>query len=523
MARSYHFAGISLDPDARELTRDGAPVRVEPKVFDLLLYLLEQRERAVDKDELQERIWPGVVVTEASLTRCVMKARQALGDEQRPHAILRTVHGFGYRFVAALDETSAPGMASDEPLQLPLKPSIAVLPFRNLSEGPGEELICAGICNDIVTELSRFRSLFVISSHSSFNLPTEGLSAREVGSRLGVAYLLDGSIQRVGPRLRLNARLVDAQEDRQIWAQRYDREVEDVFLLQEELAQTIAATIGGRVEATRARSRASAEHLAAYDLVLRAQALYYQVTPESVRAAIGLLDMALGLDPDNARALALLAACHSIESWSYWSTDPGQSMQLAQRYGRRALERDDTDSLAHALYGEILLDDGQEELAESHFRKAIELNPNDIAGRTLYASLLAATGRAADGLEQIAVAERLDPFGLFWIPWVKLTVLFSAGRDADCIATGRRMEPLPNEGRLWLAAALERSGQVDEAVNMLRRFLHHAEREMPTFPGRSFADWKPFLGRYFGIKHRVDYAAMLKLLEPLWARMVGTK
>jgi TolB-like protein/DNA-binding SARP family transcriptional activator len=516
MASVYRFGELTLNPISRELARAGVSVKVEPKVYDLLLYLIEHRNRAVDKDELQDRIWPGVVVTEASLTRCVMKARRAVGDEGRPQSVIRTIHGYGYRFVAELAE--APG-ASAERLGgpgLPAKPSIAVLPFHNLSGEAGQDAFCEGMADDIVTELSRFRSLFVIASHSSFALARQGLTGRELGERLGVSYLLTGGIRRSGNRLRLNARLVDAGSDRQVWAQSYDRETGDVFQLQDELARTIAATIGGRVEATRARERASPEHLAAYDLVLRAQALYYRVRPDSVRAAIGLLEMALGLDERNARAYALLAACHSIESWSYWSADPERSQALALEHGRRALELDDSDSLAHALYGEILLDDGQAELAEEHFERAIALNPNDIAGRTLYASLLAATGRGDDALEQVALAERLDPFGLIWIPWVKLTVLFSAARYAECLELAKRMDEVPNEARLWIAAAQQELGQGQAAIATLEAFLGQAQIEMPNFPGREIERWQPILDRYLGVKHREDYVAVMSRLRPLW-------
>lgn len=512
----YRFNGIALDSATRELERDGQRVDVEPKVMDLLLCLIGNRDRAMDKDELQEKIWPGLIVTEASLTRCVMKARRAIGDESRPYRMIRTVHGYGYRFVADLESAEpAPQPSTGRPA-LPSRPSVAVLPFRNLSGDPDQAWFCEGIVDDIVTELSRFRSLFVIASHSSFALAGQGLTVQEIGERLGVAYLLDGSIQRSGNRLRLNARLVDADSEKQIWAERYDREIEDVFRLQDELARAIAATIGGRVEATRGRERAGSGNLAAYDLVLRAQALYYQVSAESVGEAIPLLERAIGLDPGNARAYALLAACHSIESWSYWSSDPEHSLKLSLEYGHKSIELDDTDSLAHALYGEILLDDGRAELAESHFLRAIELNPNDIAGRTLYASLLAAMGQPEDGLEQIAVAERLDPFGLVWIPWVKLTVEFSAGRDRQCIATAARMDRIPNEARIWLAAAHQRLGEHQAAQATLSSFLDRAEREMPTFPGRGLDDWRPFLSRYLGVKHRADYEVIVGLLVEAW-------
>jgi TolB-like protein/Tfp pilus assembly protein PilF len=516
VSQIYRFNGMSLDTAGRALLRDGRQVEIEPKAFELLHYLLAHRDRAVGKNELQDRIWSGTIVTEAALARCVMKVRKAIGDENKPYRVIRTVQRFGYRFIA--DVEPAPGVeeAAAKSLPLPAKPSIAVLPFRNVSGDPEQKWFCEGITDDVVTELSRFHSLFVIASHSSYAVQDQRVSLREAGARLGVAYLLDGSLQRSENRLRLIARLIDTESNKQIWAERYDREVEDVFLLQEELARTIAATIGGRVDATRARARASPGNLAAYDLVIRAQALYYQVTPGSVREAIGLLDRAIEIDPASARSYALLAACHSIESWSYWSEDPELSMRLALAHGRRALELDDTDSLSHALYGEILLDNDQAQLAEVHFRKSIALNPNDIAGRTLYASLLAATGRSGEGLEQIAMAERLDPYGLAWIPWIKLTVLFSAGRDAECITAGQQLNPLPNEARLWLAAAHERLGQRSDALAVLARFLDTAAIEMPTFPGRKMDAWEPFLNRYLGLKHRADHDVIVRLLEKIW-------
>jgi protein involved in temperature-dependent protein secretion len=154
----------------------------------------------------------------------------------------------------------------------------------------------------------------------------------------------------------------------------------------------------------------------------------------------------------------------------------------------------------------------QEERAEAHFQQAIALNPTTSPAAHC-ASLLAATGRAEDALEQIAVAERLDPFGLVWIPWVKLTVLFSAGRDAECLAVGRRMDQLPNEANLWIAAAQARLGEPDAATASLRGFLRRAAGEMPTFPGRGIEAWQPFLVRYLGVKHRADHDCMVALLR----------
>jgi len=511
----YHFGDYELATDARELRCGGTSIGLEPKVLELLIYLVQNCDRAVDKQELQDEIWPDVIVTDASLTRCVMKARNALGDNTRPHEVIKTVHGFGYRFVASLKESDCEKPVATG-LKLPNKPSIAVMMFKNISNDPEQNYFCEGITDDIITELCRFRSLIVIARGTTFSISGKGYTAIEIGEKLGVGYVLEGGIQRSGNRLRLNARLVEASGGVQLWAERYDRKIEDLFVVQDELAHTIAATIGGRVEARRGRARTSRQKIESHDLVLRAQALYYQVNPESVAEAKGLLEQVLSVDPSNARALILMAACCSIESWSFWSKDSERSLQESIDYGRRSLELDDTDSLAHALYGEILLDHGKYSASEHHFLKSISLNPNDIAGRCLYASMLGATGRAEEGLEQIAIAERLDPFGLNWIPWVKCTVLFSAGKFKDCIDVYQRMNDPPNESRLWVAVAHVSLGQAGNANQVLRRFLEQAEIEMPSFPGMSFENWKPMLSRYLGYKHKSSHEAVMKTLETAW-------
>lgn len=273
VSRLYRFNGMSLDTAGRALLHDGRQVDIEPKAFDLLYYLLQHRDRAVDKSELQDRIWSGLIVTEASLARCVMKVRRAIGDESKPYRVIRTVHGFGYRFIADVDPDTGARQPGARVRALPAKPSIAVLPFRNLSGDPEQKWLCEGIAEDIITDLSRLRCLYVIASHSTFALQDRCGLAREPGARPSMVYLLDGGLQRSENRLRLNVRLVDTETGKQIWAERYDREVEDVFRLQEDLARTIAVTIEGRVTAARAPARACFENLAAYERVVGAQAL----------------------------------------------------------------------------------------------------------------------------------------------------------------------------------------------------------------------------------------------------------
>lgn len=501
-----------MDMQARELWRGTELVAMEPKAFDLLAYLIENRDRAVDKNELQDEIWTGTIVTEGALTRCVMKARRALGDHPGLQDAIKTVRGHGYRFAVGVEESRSPSDGSSA-LTLPAKPSVAVLPFVNLSSDPEQDYFSDGITEDIITELSRFRSIFVIARHSSFSFRDRSMRTREIASELGVQYVADGSVQRADNRLRVNVRLVEAATDAQLWSERYDREIEDILLVQDEVAATVAATIGGRVEARRSRKRIDAAGVESYDYVLRAQSLYYQVDKAANDEAIALLEKAVETDPDNARALILLAACHSMSSWSFWAKDNEGARRLALELGQQSIALDNTDSLAHALFGEILFDCEQAELAEFHFMRALSLNPNDIAARALYASKLSAMGRREDALEQIRIAERLDPFGLHWIPWIKCSVMFADKRYAESVAAFETMARPPNEAHYIAAAAYGQLGRAEEAKTQLRQFLEGARRDMPDFPGERAKDLRPLFARMVDFDDQADLDHLMDSLE----------
>ena len=471
----------------------------------------------VDKNELQDKIWAGTIVTEAALTRCIMKVRRAIGDDPAAAKAVATVRGHGYRFIAAVDERIDDDSTADSPAAHD-RPSLVVLPFVNISNDPDQQYFADGITEDIITELSRFRSLFVIARPTAFYYKGRAVKASEVARELGVAYVVDGSVRRGGDRIRLNVRLVDAGTDTQLWADRYDREVEDVFVVQDQLAATIAATVGGRVEVTRGRRRVDRAAFESYDCLLRAQALYYDFRKEANAEARVILERAIEIDPRNARALAILAAVHSMDSWSYWAGDSQESQRLSYEIGRKSIELDDSDSLAHALFAEILHDIGQPELADAHFRRAIVLNPNDIAARALYASKLAATGRVDEALQHLAMAERLDPFGLFWIPLIKGSVMFVARRYEEALAALYSMTSPPVEASLITLATLGRLGRRIEATLVLKKMLAAAEKEMPNYPGPGLDDWREIIIRMRG---NPDEAELEHVMESL--RLAGWK
>jgi TolB-like protein/Flp pilus assembly protein TadD len=505
----YTFGSCELSIASRELTRDGNLVAIEPKALAMLCYLIVNRDRAVDKNELQDQIWPGTIVTEGALTRCVMKVRRAIGDDDPKSASIKTVRGHGYRFSLPVVEGQQTPTASAN-LDLPDKPSLAVLPFINLSNNPEQEYFSDGITEDVITELSRFRSLFVIGRHSSFSYKGRSVSSRDIARELGVAYLVDGSLQRSGDRIRINVRLVDAEKDAQMWSERFDRNIEDILVVQEEVAATVAATVGGRVEATRGRKRVDRAGLESYDCLLRAQALYYNFAKESNAEARELLQHAVTVDPNNARALAILAAVHSMDSWSFWVNDTEESRRLSLEIGKQSIELDDTDSLAHALFAEILFDCDQPQLSNVHFRRAIELNPNDIAAHALYASKLRSVERIDEALEHIETAERLDPFGLQWIPLIKGSIMYASLRYDDAVAAFYSMAHMPIEARYILIAALGQLGRIDEARHVRQQFFAQAKQEMPAYPGEALADWVPVFDRMLGcpsssaLDHTID-------------------
>jgi TolB-like protein len=244
----------AFDTDRRELRRHEILVPLIPQAFDLLDYLLRNRERVVSKDELVASIWHGRAVTDSALTTRINAVRAAVGNDGRRQQVIRTLPRKGFRFVADVREgepatlaTEVAGVPASLALALPDKPSIAVLPLKNLPHDPDQEHISDGITEDIITELSRFSELFVIARNSSFRYKGKTIDIRQIGRALGVRYVLEGSFRRHGGRVRIAAQLVDALTGAHRWAERYDRELADVFSLQDELARAIATTLVAHV------------------------------------------------------------------------------------------------------------------------------------------------------------------------------------------------------------------------------------------------------------------------------------
>jgi TolB-like protein/DNA-binding SARP family transcriptional activator/Flp pilus assembly protein TadD len=408
-----------------------------------------------------------------------------------------------------------PGSDATTSPPLPDKPSIAVLPFKNLSGDPEQQYFSDGITEDILLELSRFRSLFIIARNSSFAFDSKSLKVQDIARELGVAYIVEGSVRRAGERVRINAQLVDAATGNHLWAERYDRDMSDIFSLQDEVARSVASRVSGRVEAAgRERvERLSPTALRAYDLVLRAKALTLKYTRAYNAEALACAERAVQLGPGSARAHAHAAWCHFYNYMACWTADREHAFAKAYELAQRAVELDETDSFARIMLGIVQIFRREYKEAEAEVLKAIELNPSDAVARRYYAMFLAATGQAEAGIEQIELGRRLNPFDTRWVPWDKGIVCFTARRYEEAIAALRQARDPINEVRGWLAASYAHAGRLEEARATLKEFLRVAETDMAVFPGRQIKDWEPYWHGAFEYRDQKEFDHLFEALR----------
>src|SRR5499426_3186015 len=292
------FGPFRFDPARRELSREGVPVRLGGRALDILAVLASAKGELVTKDELLSQVWPGRVVEENSLAAQVSALRKVLDEGNSGQSRLASVSGRGYRLIGLSATLSGP--------PLPDKPSIAVLPFQNLSDDPQQDYFADGIVEDIITSLSRIRWLFVIARNSSFAYKGRASDVKQVGRALGVRYLLEGSVRKSANRLRIAGQLIDASSGAHLWADRFEGTIEDVFELQDQVTGSVVGAIAPRLlqaEIERAR-RKPTESLDAYDLFLHGLASLYKFTKEGNEEALRLFYKVVELDPDYAAAYA---------------------------------------------------------------------------------------------------------------------------------------------------------------------------------------------------------------------------
>jgi adenylate cyclase len=449
---------------------------------DLLEYLILNRERVVSKDDLIDAIWKGRIVSDAAVTTRLNGVRSAIGDSGEEQRLVKTLPRKGFRFIGAVREeqegpaTTAAAEASEIPATaahtLPDKASIAVLPFANLNADAEQEYFADGVVGDIITELSRFSELFVIARNSSFQYKGKAVDVRQIGRELGVRYVLEGSIRRAGDRIRISAQLIDAINGAHRWGERYDRELKDVFAVQDEVSRAIVTILAAHVnkaevERTVLKPPATWQ---AYDFCMRAldifRAMRSSYNVADLYETRRLLERSIAVDPHYARAYASLSNTHLVAWANPLDGDclsPG-ALERAHRLARKAVQLDPNLPIAHANLAGVLTFEGEHEQSIAAFERAIALNPNFTDSR--FGLILFRAGEPARSAQVIETHMRYDPFyppvtlghlGLARYMLKKYSEALSPLRE--CISRAPDM----SLGHVWLSANLAQLGQLDEA------------------------------------------------------------
>jgi adenylate cyclase len=480
----YIFENYVFDVGRHELLRGSTRVEVEPGVLDLLRYLIENRERVVSKDDLIEHVWNGRIVSESTMTSRITAARHAIGDTGSEQRLIRTVARKGVRFVGEVRESGGTDAPTVGPppvaASLPDKPSVAILPFANLSGDPAQDYFSDGISEDIITELSRFSELFVIARNSSFQYKGKAIDVRQIARELGVRYLLEGSVRHADERVRISAQLVDAQTGAHRWAERYDRRIEDIFSVQDEVAQTVASVLSiqiNRAEADRALLKPPTTW-EAHDYFLRGNAaltrFLSRFTLDDLNDARALLQRSIDLDPSYARAYAMLASSH-IDAYLTGVNDEYRTQAALDRafaLARTAVEIEPGLPLAHAHLADVHLFRREYDDALATWGRVFELNPNFTDFR--YGRALNFAGKFGDGLAAIKRHLRLDPFAPTGAR-LHLGIAYLGQKNyAEALASFREVvtrAPELGVGRMALASTYALMGHMNEAREQITELL----------------------------------------------------
>ena len=484
------FGAFRFDPRTGQIWRDGSEVKLTPRSAAVLTVLVERAQQLVSKHELFERIWGRMAVSDDALTSCIQELRAALGDDARRPSVIETRHRRGYRLMvpvtwiasrsndAAQPQTSI-DMAS---LQLPKRPSIAVLPFANMSGKPEQEYFVDGMSEDLITGLSRIRWLFVIDRNSAFAYKHRSVDVKQISRELGVRYVLGGSVRRAANRLRISAQLVDANTGGHHWAERYDRELGDIFAVQDEITRSVAAAIEPHLlaaEGLRTLSR-SADDLGAWELVARAQTHFWRLTRPDYDAAIEPLQRAVAIYPDYAPARGLLGFCLVFAVHRGW-IDREQGLPAGHQHAVRAISLDDRDPWGHIALGYWALMERRAEESIAAFRRAVVLNPNSAAAHSYLSHGLGFAGQDREAIEHGEEAIRLSPLdpemarflgGIAVAHYTAERYLEAARYTAEAL----RLRPGFQGAQRLRCASLAQAGRIDEARALLATALREQDQ-----------------------------------------------
>ena len=517
----YRLNDLTIDTGRQIVTRADDTIPLPKLSFDLLLVLMRAAPNLVSLDELMRLVWPGIIVSPETVSQRVKLLRDALDDDPRAPRYIAGLRGRGYQVAAAVEEvgeTSTLNLSDSVAMPPSLKVStksdmrafradaamsasahsasvepsritICVLPFANMSGNPEQEYFSDGITEDIITELSRWRLFAVRSRSASFQYRGVAVDMKQVGRELNVRFIIEGSVRRIGERIRINAQLIDNETGSHVWAEKFDRELGELFAVQDQVVQTIVSTLMGRVQVSdvaRARRKPSSS-LAAYECVLKGNALPWD-DPDSLSEATQLFRKAIEIDPSYGHAHALLAAICCTK----WQQDAGGSdAELLEgiALAKRAVELDETESTCFAMLGWAHVLRRSFDLGLQHTRRAVDMNPNNQWNAADLGSVLIYIGQAEEALAWFKRAKDIDPY--FNEPWYWRSIgvaYMILHRYQEALAAFDYLTARPYRVSAYMAGCFARLGEVERA----RASAAECLASRPEFTIAQFMTKQPF-------------------------------
>jgi len=480
MAKIYTFGPFRLDASAAILFRGAEPTELGGRAVALLRLLLERAGEPVSKDALIDNAWPGLAIEESNLTVQIAALRRVF-EAAGGAAWIETLPRRGYRYVgpavAMADPPAEANPQAPPALALPDKPSVAVLPFQNMSGDPEQDYFADGMVDDIITGLSRIKWLFVIARNSTFTYKGRPVDVKQVGRELGVRYVLEGSVRKAADRVRITGQLIDAATGAHVWAERYDRNLDDIFVLQDEIALSVVGALEPslRLAEVERVKRKRPDSLDAYDLVLQAQPDVYSGMPERVTKALVLLERALALDPTYALAHAFAAMCHHCLFLRAGLHEESRAASI--RHARAAIAHGQDDALALTFAGFSIGMDGHDHAAAfTALEAALAVSPSSALTYNLGGVIFGWAGEAERAVEWGERAMRLSPLDPWvWSAFHALTLgHFHRGRYEDAATAARKavqFNPGHSISHMLLAAPLAKLGRHKEAKAAAARVM----------------------------------------------------
>ena len=489
----YRFDTYSLDTDRLELRNDAALVTVEPQVFALLVFLIENRDKVVTKDEIIDVVWKGRIVSDSTLNSRINAARRALDDDGKNQAVIKTFPRRGFRFVAEIKKGDVDKTRSQTSSKLPDIPSIAVLPFKNIGDNITFDFFADGLRLAIQASLVRIPGILLISPSGVKRYLNKEVSVRQIGNELGVRYVLEGSAQRSAETIRVIVQLTDANTQQTVWAERYDRHSSDTLATQDEITLKVIKGIDAKLGQS---ERALFVHhtltsLDALDAFFRGLNLFYTQSKKNTAAAIREFESLLRIETESPVAPGYLAMCHWREASMGWSASKDESLRQAVKWAEIGIRYENSDGMAHIVLACVHLLNGRHDEALTTCYEAIKRRPVCPISNITLSEVLNYCGHSAEAIPRAKSAMQIMQVFPSWFPTLLATAYRDLGDPNNSIASANQAIEINQEDinpRLVLCSAYIKSNLPEKA----KRVAQEVMEINPTFNLSEYANTQPY-------------------------------